>query len=304
MSASNDKTAFPPLLGRRATPGADIEWERIMVQITFAFVIILGYLISVGMDEAQNLAAESESQRRRNVALESIVSGLSATELGQERQERIEAERKQQLEQLLRIWSEIRVERQLYRLLRQFEYAEFVPLSDDLQALPFGRGFDNLTSEIDRVFTAGDEKVAAPEVFTLIRSVLITAGFDVASESNVAVLDELSPEAYALYFDENMPAMENLRMLKLQIVDDLHKDRDSLAELQYSLVGKIAGARLERLADMPLESGQDTEPEETDLGITMLEQVLEDLRNAMRLLPETTARIRGDADPQESGKQE
>lgn len=275
-----------------------------MVQITFAFVIILGYLISVGMDETQDLAAENEARRQKNLVLESIVVDLSKTALGKERRARVVAQRKQQLERLLRVWAEIRVERRLYRLLRQFEYAEFIPLSDDVRSLPTGRSFIDLTLEIDRVFLGENAEVASKEVFLLMREVLTKAGFDVRSEDQLAVAGSMSAEAYASYFNDSMPTMDNLRMLKLQIVDDLQKDRDSLVELQYTLVGKIAAARLDRLAALPLDVSGGSEETESDPATAMLDQILEDLRTSMRLLPETAARIRGTSGRGDEGETE
>ncbi len=295
MRVSREKPdiPFPPGLDQRTAADGEIEWERIMVQITFAFVIILGYLISVGMDETRDLAAENEASRRKNIVLESIVSDLSQTELGRERKDRIAAQRKEQLERLLRIWSEVRVDRRLYRLLRQFEYADFIPLSDDERALPLGKSFVNLVHETDRVFITEGVEVATGEVFVLIQEVLTKAGFDVASERDFATLDDLSPDASASHFDERMPTMENLRMLRLQIVEDLLKDRDSLAQVQYSLVGRIMAARLERLGEVPLESETVVEEPEADLATAMLDAILQDLHETMRLLPETARRIRG-----------
>ena len=264
-----------------------------MVQITVAFMIILGYVVSMGMEEAHNLAEESERHRRGKAALESIVAGLSTTDVGEERRGRVKAQREQQLERLLRIWAQVRVERKLYELLKVFEHAELIPLSDDLRSLPTGRRSRDLTREIDRVFVAGDARVASLEVFRLMKWVLSKAGYNLASQSDVALTDDLTPEAIALHFDGRAPTVDSLRMLKLQIVNDLYEDRESLVELQYALVGKVAATRLDRLAEMPIEPGPQVETEDLDLGLAMLDQVLEDLRKGMRLLPEVIVRIRG-----------
>ena len=56
-----------------------------MVQITLAFVIILGYLISKGIIETQNLAAETAQLRKDCARLNQVVAEFSKSEAGQER---------------------------------------------------------------------------------------------------------------------------------------------------------------------------------------------------------------------------
>ena len=78
----------------------------------------------------------------------------------------------------------------------------------------------------------------------------------------------------------------------LQILSDLEEERSELSDLQYTLVGKIAAARRDRLAELPLPDVTDLETDEIDLGLAMLEKILGDLKEQMKLLPETANRIR------------
>ena len=56
---------------------ADAEWESIMVQITLAWVIILGYLISMGMTESRDLPKEAKIlTSTERCALKSLVDRL------------------------------------------------------------------------------------------------------------------------------------------------------------------------------------------------------------------------------------
>ena len=120
-----------------AADAGEFRWEEIMVQITFAFLIILGYLLSSKAEDAGNLrdkVREQEEkwrqQAERSKMLEKLVQEIRHTELGEARAGRITAEKQLQLEKLFRVWAELRIERPLYRLLRRFENAEAIPLDD------------------------------------------------------------------------------------------------------------------------------------------------------------------------------
>ncbi|MHB8866498.1 MAG: hypothetical protein ACYC6N_29280, partial [Pirellulaceae bacterium] len=202
-------------------------------------------------------------------------------------------QRQLQLERLLRIWSEVRVTQDLFRLVRQFEKAELIPLASDFRSLPTGPDFEQLNREIDRIFLQGTETVAPAEIGTLINRVVERAGFDPDAAYRRLNVDVLSPEEKELYDDKLSPHVDNLRMLKLQIVNDLSADRRDLIEIQYALVGKIALARLHKLAALPLEMGADIDVNAPQMGSILLERILNDLRDGMRLLPETADKIRG-----------
>jgi len=271
-------------------------WEEILVQITLAFVIILGYLITVSVTESSNLAARARLQEKRCNLMEKILGELGQTELGQARAEAVAAQEQVQLERLLRVWAERRVQRSLYRLLQQFDNAELIPLSSDLRCLPTSDSFQVLNREVGRVFLVGAQKVSTKEIQALLISILERAGFNLKTTALTPDAEILSATAAELYFDKNMPTRDNLKMLKLRMVADLEEERQQLCRLQYALVGKIAAARRDRLAVLPLPSNGEreveTQSDETDPGLRMLDQVLDDLKKEMQLLPEATDRIR------------
>lgn len=266
-----------------------------MVQITFAFVIILGYLISVGMNEARNLAKESELNRQRNVVLQSLVNDFRSTEAGKEREQRIAAEKDLQSEKLLRIWAEERVDRDFYKLLAMFRNVELITLSDDQDALPVGEEFQRLNQWIDRIFLDESADVSPQEMVSLIKTVLKNAGFD--PQASMKFIDEhvIPQDVAPLYLDRSTPTIENLRKLKLQIASDLLEERGVLVQLQYDLVGRVAAVRLDRLTGLPSDDETILDPAVQDVGVAMLLQILEDLKTEIRLLPETADGLRGAA---------
>lgn len=268
-----------------------------MVQITFAFVIILGYLISVEMHEARQLAEQTERFREENAALTSIVASLRGSELGEERSLRIAAEKELQRERLLRTWDTIKQQRELRRGLIQFSDAELVTLSDDRRCLPIEEGFRKLTAEVERVFLSGGEKVSAREVHTLVLRVVEAAGFELEAIRGEANEETLPDDAQDLFFNKEVPTRKNLRTLTLQIKGDLEQERKELVNIQYALVAKVAAARLDKLMSLPLD---EVEIDAVDTGAEMLEKVLEELGKTMALLPETADRVRGkEAEAQE-----
>lgn len=280
---------------------ADAEWESIMVQITLAWVIILGYLISIGMSESRGLAEEAKSQRQQNEALKSLVTTFGSSELGQERAQRIQLQWDLQLSRLLLQWSQVREHRDFFLLVVKFADAELVTLSDDLLSLPTEPSFQKLNTEIDRIFLSGTEQVSAEEIGRLMEAVVKTAGYNIDAVTDLDAWEHLSPEDRALYDDPSMLTPENLRKLKLQVIADLDQERKDLVEIQYALVGKIAAARLDKLAALPLGTETEIDVNTPDLARVMLERILSDLRKEVRLLPETEIRLRGTTDATPTG---
>ncbi len=331
---------------RSASKKSGIEFERIMVQITFAFVIILGYLLSVGIDakqeladevetlkgenleladdrtrlegekqelaaeveilegenleladekarlegETQELAAEVEEHKALNTLLEEIVTDLKETDIGQEREARIAAQKDVQLLKLFHLWEQQRKELPLVILLGQFVNPDLISLSDDMDCLPATPGFPELGKEAAKIFPVEGQKVSASEVARLTTVVLKRAGLNPA----ISEQEPLSPDIDALHFDRKSVTQANRRTLELKIFADLEDERKKLVNIQYALVGKIASARQDKLADLPLTDEAGTETEEVDLGIAMLEDVLAGLKKRMQLLPEVLDRIRGE----------
>jgi len=336
---------------RSASKKSGIEFERIMVQITFAFVIILGYLLSVGIDakqeladeveilkgekqeladdrsrlegdkqelaaevetlegenlelvnekarlegETQELAAEVEEHKALNTLMEGIVAELKETEVGEERVARIAAEKDVQLLKLFHFWEEQRRELRLVILLNQFREAQLIPLADDMDCLPTAPSFPELGEEAATFFLVDGQKVSVPEVARLTTDVIVRAGLNPAINEQ----EQSSPDIDALHFDRKSVTQDNRRTLELKIFADLENERTKLVDIQYALVGKIASARQDKLADLPLSDEAGTETEEVDLGIAMLEDVLAGLKERMQLLPEVLDRLRGElADPE------
>ena len=286
-----------------------------MVQITFAFVIILGYLLSVGMHETQKqkkLVQELSRRSRDAQGGGGTAEGAEFSVAGnrfriKERRRwakaiaaRVAAEKKSQLATLLQIWRDHRQNRPLFLLVIQFRDAELIPLSNDMDCLPTTDNFQDLGAEAARVFLVEGQKVSTSEVAGLMTEVIVAAGFDPETLPSIIDLEETESDVNSLYFDRNIPTRENRQMLNLQILADLEEERQLLGDLQYDLVGKIASKRQDKLADLPLADEEERGTEETDLGISMLEDILAGLEERMQLLPEVSDRIRGELDDLQS----
>ncbi len=213
-------------------------WEEIMVQITFAFLIILGYLLSSKAEDASDLGNKVREQEekwrqqtQRSKLLEKLVQEMRHTELGEARAGRVAAEKQLQLEKLFRVWAELRNERRLYRLLRRFENAEAIPL-DDVSCLPTGEAFAELNRESSRVFLASGENLSLDEISGLMTTVLECAGFDTKVTIRSVDPGLFTAEASQLYLDTSVPTRENLKMLKSRVVTDLEAERRELFRLQ------------------------------------------------------------------------
>jgi len=303
MTQVPNKLPFADLFtrGRDAAARSDIEWESVMVQITLAFVIILGYLISKGVTESQDLAAESARQRQQNQLLEKIVADFSATEAGEERAQRIAAQRETQAMRLINAWLRIRDERLFRRLVQQYRQAELVPLSDDLKSLPAASSFQELNAEIDRIFLSEKGDVSRDELDQLVADVLTAEGFDPEAPEP----EGLAPDVDKQYDNPRALTLDNLNMLKAHIIGDLTEERRELVQIQYALVERIAAARFDKLLVLPLGTEADLaiDVNQPDLGRAVREHILEELRTEVRLLPEAADIIRGGPAPSADGTQ-
>lgn len=297
MTTWHNKLPFAGLLGRgrNTVAHADTEWESVMVQITLAFVIILGYLISKGISESQDLAAETALQRKQNQALEKMVKVLSNSEAGRERSQRLKAEQEARMSKLIICWLQMRAQRPFCQLIAKYRNADLVVLSDDLRSLPVASDFNDLNQEIDRIFLSGKGVVSPDELETLMKEVLTKAGYNLNAVPKVLEMGPLPSDAAEQSDDPDTPTWESLNMLRSQIVGDLTAERRELVDIQHALVNKINGARLKKLIALPLgaEGDMDIDVNAPDLGKVVLERILTDLRTEVRLLPEAEARIRG-----------
>ena len=129
-----------------------------------------------------------------------------------------------------------------------------------------------------------------------------TAGYNIDAVIDQDAWEHLSPEDRALYDDPSMLTPDNLRKLKLQIIADLDQERKDLMEIQYALVGKIAAARIEKLAALPLGTETNIDVNTPDLGACDARTNTADLRNGFRLLPETADRLRGVDESMQTGE--
>jgi hypothetical protein len=133
--------------------------------------------------------------------------------------------------------------------------------------------------------------VSLAEISGLMIAVLEQAGFDTKGVRSLD-LGSLSTATNQLYLDRSFPERENLKMLKTRVVSDLEAERKELFRLQCALVGRIAAARRDRLAATPLGHDESPLPDKTDPGVRMLTTILAQLKEEMKLLPETVANIR------------
>ena len=119
------------------------------------------------------------------------------------------------------------------------------------------------------------------------------AGLDVEPQNSPL---DLSPDALDLTLDLSRVSQANLLAVQSRIEGDLKGEREELIDIQGALVTKVFQARLQKLGDLPLdaEDDSDLDLDSDDLGAAMLEKIIEDLTRTMKLLPETTERIRGD----------
>ncbi len=308
MSTTRKQLPITELLmpGRKKASRADTEWDSVMVQITLAFVIILGFLVSKGITETKSLIEERKSlieERERQQAVNQHLVGkvkeFQQTEAGQEREMRIQAQFDLQLQKLLTSWLTLRDRRLFRQLLKQYRRAEWVQLADDMDALPVASSFSELTTEIDRIFPGDATQVSSEELNSLTDQVVAMAGFQSSTAMGLEQLKKIAPGAERLLVDPALLTNDNLMSLRNQIIADLNDERIDLAQIQYDLVEKIAAARRQKLLTLPLDAypaDDDTDP--SDVQTNMLERILGQLREQMRLLPETMERIRGSDESQ------
>ena len=89
-----------------------------MVQITLAFVIILGYLVSKGISESRDLAAETALQRKQNqLRLQQIVADFSSPKRDANESSGSRPNDRLQIQKLLNRWLRIRENRLFYQLV-------------------------------------------------------------------------------------------------------------------------------------------------------------------------------------------
>ena len=296
MTSSTRRLPLPDLFAhsRRKTGRGDTEWESVMVQITLAFVIILGYLVSKGITDSRELTQQIAQQKRSNSRLQQIVTTFANSELGREQKQRIAAQQEVRYFKLLNRWLRVKEERKFYKLIQIYRNAELVQLSHSLESLPVESSFQELNTEIARIFPLEVGKVSPLELKSLLNQVVEEEGFSIRKVEELEELMKISPDAAEFYDDPKAFRMSDIKMLAVQITTDLNEERTELVEIQLALIDKIFAARLEKLATMPLENEQPIESDVSgpDLGRRILEKILTDLRTEVQLLPEAEERLR------------
>lgn len=297
MSSNLRRVPLPDLFaqGRRQARRSDTEWESVMVQITLAFVIILGYLLSQGMANSKELAKQVKTQKIQNAQLSQIISDFSQTEAGREREQRIAAQRESNFLRLLNRWLRVRDEQRFHTLAQMYSNATLVELSDEMHSLPVDATFQELNAEVKRIF--GDEKgaVNANEVESLVNQVLTAEGVNLREDDDLERLRKEDPQAFNLRDPAGYFTQEDIAVLRNQIVGDMGDEREKFVRIQLALIDKIFAARLKKLAERPLEDQPALEMklDGQDLGRRMLDKILDDLRSEVQLLKEAEIELRG-----------
>lgn len=266
-----------------------------MVQITLAFVIILGYLLSQGMANSKELAKQVKTQKIQNAQLSQIISDFSQTEAGREREQRIAAQRESNFLRLLNRWLRVRDEQRFHTLAQMYSNATLVELSDEMHSLPVDATFQELNAEVKRIF--GDEKgaVNANEVESLVNQVLTAEGVNLREDDDLERLRKEDPQAFNLRDPAGYFTQDDIAVLRNQIVGDMGDEREKFVRIQLALIDKIFAARLKKLAERPLEDQPALEMklDGQDLGRRMLDKILDDLRSEVQLLKEAEIELRG-----------
>lgn len=297
MSSNLRRVPLPDLFaqGRRQARRSDTEWESVMVQITLAFVIILGYLLSQGMANSKELAKQVKTQKIQNAQLSQIISDFSQTEAGREREQRIAAQRESNFLRLLNRWLRVRDEQRFHTLAQMYSNATLVELSDEMHSLPVDATFQELNAEVKRIF--GDEKgaVNANEVESLVNQVLTAEGVNLREDDDLERLRKEDPQAFNLRDPAGYFTQDDIAVLRNQIVGDMGDEREKFVRIQLALIDKIFAARLKKLAERPLEDQPALEMklDGQDLGRRMLDKILDDLRSEVQLLKEAEIELRG-----------
>ncbi len=297
MSSNLRRVPLPDLFaqGRNQARRSDTEWESVMVQITLAFVIILGYLLSQGMANSKELAKQVKTQKKQNAQLSQIISDFSQTDAGREREQRIAAQRESNFLRLLNRWLRVRDEQRFHTLAQMYNNATLVELSDELHSLPVDATFQELNAEVERIFPDEKGAVDSNEVKSLVNQVLTAEGVSLQGNEDLERLRKEDPQAFNLLDPAGYFTPEDIEVLRNQIVGDMGDERKKFVRIQLALIDKIFAARLKKLAERPLEDqpAREMKLDGQDLGRRMLDKILVDLRSEVQLLKEAEAELRG-----------
>jgi hypothetical protein len=273
---------------------SDTEWESVMVQITLAFVIILGYLLSQGMADSRQLADEVATQKMQNTQLSQIISAFAQTDAGREREQRIAVQRENRFLNLLNRWLRVKDDQRFHTLAQMFSDATLVQLSDDLHSLPVDATFQELNAEVARLFPYEKGAVASAELDALLTQVLSAEGGSLQPNPDLERMRKENPQAFRFLDASGAFTAEEIDALRKHITGDMSDERAKFVRIQLALIEKIFSTRLQKLADLPLDDQlpPELELEGQNLGRRMLERILSDLRADVQLLEEAEEQLR------------
>lgn len=279
---------------QRAARRSDTEWESVMVQITLAFVIILGYLLSQGQVNSRELAREVASQKKHNSQLTQIISSFAQTDIGREMEQRVAAQRENRFLRLLNRWLRVKEGQRFFTLVQMFSDAALVQLSEDFHSLPADATFQDLNAEVSRIFPYEKGTVAPTELETLLTQVVAAEGGDPQAIRDLEEMRRTNPDALRFYEVQGAFAVEEIEALRKQMAGDMSDERAKFVRIQLALIDKIFAARLKKLAQLPLDAQPPVEVEmgSQDLGRRVLDRILLDLRAEVQLLEEAEEQLR------------
>ncbi len=279
--------------GERNSSSTFSDTDNVLLQITLAFTIILGYLLSEGLAMQ---AVQSTRLKERDQAIakhKGALEKLENTSLGEFAVSEAEKAEEIQKLKLLHAWDRLKPQRLLRHRLYELQNVDRIRLAADRRFVPDDRSYTELLNEAARVFHAAPapHTVNPDEVTRLLIEVWNLAGFDNSQQQQAvaeATRRAFSPQFSAdeddlvekLNFDPKVPSMKNLGYVATVIRQDLEDERSQLAPLQFRLVKMIAIARL----------GGEFEPENIT-GPEALRAFVTELKDVLGLLPEVQQQL-------------
>jgi hypothetical protein len=302
-------TTHDPSQDRGETQPDESDPTAVLLQIALAIAIILGYLLSDGLNvqaalsgqlqhSQQQVTGQKKQLARQGQTLErqkQDLDAVRATPHGQALvQNAAQAEEIQRLK-LLNAWKSYRPTRPLAGLLTQMDDVSHIRLAPDRGFLPDEPAYAKLLAESARAFLEANpaEQVSRKEVAALLAATWEQAGFKGAGREEAtaeAARRAFSPEPFPdkaelneirLGFDPDRPSLENLVFVADVIRKDLAAERQQLARLQYRLITRIAEVR-------PYAPSEELSSSD---GREILRRVVSDLSKPLGLLPEVVQRL-------------
>lgn len=277
----------PQRWGERRGKSDFSDTDNVLLQITLAFAIILGYLLSDGLATQVTLAGRAKKS-------EAALGKILHTPLGQGAMQQAKNEIEIQRLKLLNAWGEVRSERPVRHRLTELSDVETIKLCEDDGRLPDDDRYRELLLLATPVFPTTDprEIVSRPEVHRLLQKSwnqvedFVKDGQTKAVSAAVEGAFSLLPPgesgpAEAILFDPSIPCSANLLSVAGAIRRDLQDERKRLALLQLQVVERVA---LARLATRQVGSAQ-SDPRRA------LHDLVSELSEPLGLLPEVEEQL-------------